>query len=210
VAGGLLRSGARLAHSARSTAARVPTLSPPCTVGRVREGVQRGVGQLTSVDGRQFMCLRVWCVSMPILCLFGRQRAASNMFPLVLLVAPSLVLQPRTSHVARPRSSARHGLVVAGPPPGYVDASHILLRADDDGEADALLARIQSGEMSFSDAAAEFSACPSRGKQGSLSTFNPKPEPTPNLSQSQNQENSARLTACRTSCSFRTRARRQT
>lgn len=146
-------------------------------------------------------------------CLFYVYLVANTprqMFALVLLVAPSLVLQPRTSHVARPRSSARHGLVVAGPPPGYVDASHILLRADDDGEADALLARIQSGEMSFSDAAAEFSACPSRGKQGSLSTFNPKPVPKPNLSQSQNQENSARLTACRTSCSFRTRARRQT
>ena len=88
-------------------------------------------------------------------------------FGLVALLAPSLVLPPPTAQVARPRSSARHGLVVAGPPPGFVDASHILLRDDDNGEADALLARIQSGEMSFNDAAAEFSACPSRGKKGS-------------------------------------------
>ena len=88
-------------------------------------------------------------------------------FGLVAVLVPSLVLPPPTAQVARPR--ARHGLVVAGgpPPPGYVDASHILLRDDDNGEADALLARIQSGEMSFNDAAAEFSACPSRGKKGS-------------------------------------------
>ena len=89
-------------------------------------------------------------------------------FGLVALLAPSLVLPPPTAQVARARSSARrHGLVVAGPPPGFVDASHILLRDDENGEADALLARIQSGEMSFNDAAAEFSACPSRGKKGS-------------------------------------------
>ena len=87
-------------------------------------------------------------------------------FGVVTVLAPCLVLPPPTAQVARPR--ARHGLVVAGgPPPGYVDASHILLRDDDSGEADALLARIQSGEMSFNDAAAEFSACPSRGKKGS-------------------------------------------
>ena len=67
------------------------------------------------------------------------------MFALVVLVAPSLVLPPRTSSLAaRPRSSARHGQVVAGPPPGYVDASHILLMSDDsEAQADALLARIQ-------------------------------------------------------------------
>ena len=57
-------------------------------------------------------------------------------------------------------------------PQGYVEASHILLRSDDsETEADALLARIQSGEISFADAATEFSACPSRGKKGSLSSF---------------------------------------
>ena len=88
-------------------------------------------------------------------------------FGVVALLAPSLVLPHPTAQVARPAGSARHGLVVAGPPPGFVDASHILLRDDDNGEADALLARIQSGEMSFNDAAAEFSACPSRGKKGS-------------------------------------------
>ena len=95
------------------------------------------------------------------------------MFSLVLLVTPALVLSPCTSScVARSRSGARHSLVVAGPPRGFVDASHILLRSEDsDAEAEALLARIQSGEISFGDAAAEFSACPSRGKQGSLSTF---------------------------------------
>lgn len=56
--------------------------------------------------------------------------------------------------------------------PGYVEASHILLRSDEsDAEADALLARIQSGEMSFGDAASEFSACPSRNKKGFLGQF---------------------------------------
>ena len=91
---------------------------------------------------------------------------------LLVLLAPSLVLPPLAAPLARLRSGTRHHAIVAGPPPGYCEASHILLMSDEaDAAAEALLARIQSGEISFGDAAAEFSSCPSRSKRGSLSTF---------------------------------------
>ena len=57
-------------------------------------------------------------------------------------------------------------------PGGYASASHILLTGPEASEqANELKARISAGEISFSSAAAEFSACPSKGKGGSLGIF---------------------------------------
>ena len=57
-------------------------------------------------------------------------------------------------------------------PDGYASASHILLTGPEAAEqASELKARIGAGEISFSSAAAEFSACPSKGKGGSLGIF---------------------------------------
>ena len=50
-----------------------------------------------------------------------------------------------------------------------VSASHILVETED--EANALLAKIQAGEISFADAAAENSKCPSSRNGGSLGEF---------------------------------------
>lgn len=50
-----------------------------------------------------------------------------------------------------------------------VTASHILV--DDEETANALLAKIKAGEISFEDAAKENSSCPSRQNGGSLGTF---------------------------------------
>lgn len=64
-------------------------------------------------------------------------------------------------------------------PTGMVAAHHILLRAEDHGgseeeaeaEAGRLLARLKAGELSFEEAATQFSSCPSRAQQGNLGTF---------------------------------------
>ena len=62
----------------------------------------------------------------------------------------------------------------SGPVPrGYVEASHILLApgADADERARILKNNIDTGEISFADAAKQFSQCPSKGKGGSLGSF---------------------------------------
>ena len=62
----------------------------------------------------------------------------------------------------------------SGPVPrGYVEASHILLApgADADERARILKDNIDTGEISFADAAKQFSQCPSKGKGGSLGSF---------------------------------------
>ena len=60
-----------------------------------------------------------------------------------------------------------------GVPAGFVKASHILLTGEDAAEqAEALKARIEAGEVSFSDAASQQSDCPSKGKGGDLGIFN--------------------------------------
>ena len=62
----------------------------------------------------------------------------------------------------------------SGPVPrGYVEASHILLApgADADERARILMDNIDTGEISFADAAKQFSQCPSKGKGGSLGSF---------------------------------------
>ena len=62
----------------------------------------------------------------------------------------------------------------SGPVPrGYVEASHILLApgADADERARILKENIDTGEISFADAAKQFSQCPSKGKGGSLGSF---------------------------------------
>ena len=64
---------------------------------------------------------------------------------------------------------ARFGFIATELKPYFLTASIEQLYRD--AEADALLARIQSGEMSFGDAASEFSACPSRNKKGFLGQF---------------------------------------
>ena len=66
-------------------------------------------------------------------------------------------------------SSAASGPV----PRGYVEASHILLApgADADERARILKDNIDTGEISFADAAKQFSQCPSKGKGGSLGSF---------------------------------------
>lgn len=61
-------------------------------------------------------------------------------------------------------------------PPGYARASHILfLKTDDDaeGKADAVLAQINAGTVSFENAALQFSVCPTREQlpPGDLGTF---------------------------------------
>lgn len=50
-----------------------------------------------------------------------------------------------------------------------VNASHILVKSEE--EATALLAKIKAGEISFEDAAAENSTCPSKANGGSLGDF---------------------------------------
>ena len=62
----------------------------------------------------------------------------------------------------------------SGPVPrGYVEASHILLApgADADERSRILKDNIDTGEISFADAAKQFSQCPSKGKGGSLGSF---------------------------------------
>ena len=62
----------------------------------------------------------------------------------------------------------------SGPVPhGYVEASHILLApgADADERMRILKDNIDTGEISFADAAKQFSQCPSKGKGGSLGSF---------------------------------------
>ena len=50
-----------------------------------------------------------------------------------------------------------------------VAASHILVA--EEAQANEILAKIQSGEMKFEDAAVEYSTCPSAGRGGSLGEF---------------------------------------
>lgn len=58
------------------------------------------------------------------------------------------------------------------PPGGFVRASHILLTGPDAPEqAQTVAARIASGDITFADAAAQYSACPSKGKGGDLAVF---------------------------------------
>jgi len=57
-------------------------------------------------------------------------------------------------------------------PPGYVSASHILLKGEDcAAAAEELKWSIETGEISFEDAAKKMSSCPSRGKGGDLGVF---------------------------------------
>ena len=59
------------------------------------------------------------------------------------------------------------------PPAGSVRAAHILFLAEEyaDAKAEALLKRLQAGEIQFGDAARSFSCCPSRDLNGDLGTF---------------------------------------
>ena len=50
-----------------------------------------------------------------------------------------------------------------------VNASHILV--DSEEKANEILAKINAGEISFEDAAAEYSSCPSKAKGGNLGDF---------------------------------------
>ncbi|KAJ1634388.1 hypothetical protein T492DRAFT_626656 [Pavlovales sp. CCMP2436] len=53
-------------------------------------------------------------------------------------------------------------------------ASHILFKGGNSkGEARMVKARIDSGELTFANAARQFSECPSKSKGGSLGSFNP-------------------------------------
>lgn len=60
-------------------------------------------------------------------------------------------------------------------PPGHATASHILFLSssgdDDEAKADALLKRIEAGDVSFGDAARSFSSCPTRDVNGFIGTF---------------------------------------
>ena len=61
-------------------------------------------------------------------------------------------------------------------PDGYARASHILFLGVDtetEAKADAVLERIRSGELSFANAARQFSCCPTRDQDpaGDLGTF---------------------------------------
>ena len=57
-------------------------------------------------------------------------------------------------------------------PSGFASASHILLTGEDAPDMAAKLQeRIAAGELSFADAAAQYSACPSKGKGGDLGIF---------------------------------------
>ena len=57
-------------------------------------------------------------------------------------------------------------------PPGFASASHILLTGDGAEEAAAeLQQRLAAGELSFTEAAEQFSQCPSKGKGGELGIF---------------------------------------
>jgi len=47
----------------------------------------------------------------------------------------------------------------------------LLLALQDDATAETLLNRIEAGELTFAEAAAKFSSCPSRGKRGELGAF---------------------------------------
>ena len=53
--------------------------------------------------------------------------------------------------------------------PATVNASHILV--DSEEKAKEILAKIESGELSFEDAAKEYSSCPSKENGGSLGDF---------------------------------------
>jgi len=58
-------------------------------------------------------------------------------------------------------------------PAGFCKASHILLTGEDAAKRAAELgARITAGELTFAEAAAAFSECPSKGKGGDLAIFN--------------------------------------
>ena len=94
------------------------------------------------------------------------------------LILPSAPVSSRACRHAAPAcglfdfldaSSAPSGPV----PRGYVEASHILLApgADADERARILMDNIDTGEISFADAAKQFSQCPSKGKGGSLGSF---------------------------------------
>ena len=99
----------------------------------------------------------------------------------LLVLATSLCsYSPMISHGARP---TRHAVVSLGlfdgffsdpgkstsVPAGFVKASHILLAGADAADlAEELRAKIQSGELSFADAAMQYSDCPSKGKGGEL------------------------------------------
>ena len=57
-------------------------------------------------------------------------------------------------------------------PAGFAKASHIVISGDDAAEqAAALKERISAGEITFEEAAATYSSCPSKGKGGSLEIF---------------------------------------
>ena len=60
----------------------------------------------------------------------------------------------------------------AGQP--VVSASHILVDSED--KANEILGKINAGEISFEDAAREYSSCPSSQQGGSLGEFGPRPD----------------------------------
>lgn len=58
-------------------------------------------------------------------------------------------------------------------PDGYAIVSHLILlgEGEEESQADEILARIQSGELSFEAAARTFSACPTRDLNGYIGTI---------------------------------------
>lgn len=94
------------------------------------------------------------------------------------LVLPSAPVSSRACRHAAPACGLFDFLDASGAdsgpvPRGYVEASHILLApgADADERARILKDNIDTGEISFADAAKQFSQCPSKGKGGSLGSF---------------------------------------
>lgn len=113
---------------------------------------------------------------------------------IIIFGLPTLVVSLQFSHaietrhlaassVARPAMQPAMGLfdfmmgsgltegtsALETPPAGYADVSHILLGSDDD--ATIIQARIEAGDITFSEAARESSLCRSKTKGGRLGAF---------------------------------------
>lgn len=100
---------------------------------------------------------------------------------LVALIASLNAFVPPTRALAFRTTTCTMGLFdgffggagASSVPAGFCQASHILLIGEDAVErAEALKSRVAAGELSFADAAKEFSECPSKGKGGDLGVFN--------------------------------------
>lgn len=107
---------------------------------------------------------------------------------LLLLSACSSAAYAPTLMSMRPSTALRHGTLRMGlfdflggggeeappqdTPKGFAAVSHILLTgSDSDERAEALKARIDNDELSFGDAAVQYSECRSKGKKGNLGAF---------------------------------------